>query len=217
MRAPAGRLERLEQVGDHRAARARGRARCSTRPLVGLDGDAVEVGGKAARRAANRLAFGRRRSCRKRLRAAHAGERFLRRRRRVNRAERGRAGGNRLAGFLDPRLQGERHAAGRWSAKRERQYEHIKEASERGEDEDTAEEIAARTVNKERARTARPRRRARRRPMTSRPGGAAACARIRPGGGPTPALRRGGKANVKGRSKMTKAELERAVGRDVDR
>src|SRR4029077_7562342 len=40
-----------------------------------------------------------------------------------------------------------------WSDKRERQYEHIKEGVlERGEDEDTAEEIAARTVNKERAR-----------------------------------------------------------------
>ena len=40
-----------------------------------------------------------------------------------------------------------------WSAKRERQYKHIKEGlKERGESEDTAEEIAARTVNKERAR-----------------------------------------------------------------
>ena len=40
-----------------------------------------------------------------------------------------------------------------WSDKRERQYEHIKEGLlDRGEDEDTAEEIAARTVNKERAR-----------------------------------------------------------------
>src|SRR4051794_19908072 len=40
-----------------------------------------------------------------------------------------------------------------WSAKRERQYEHIKESLEdRGETEDTAQEIAARTVNKERAR-----------------------------------------------------------------
>ena len=40
----------------------------------------------------------------------------------------------------------------KWSAKRERQYEHIKEGVlKRGEDEDTAEEIAARTVNKERA------------------------------------------------------------------
>ena len=41
-----------------------------------------------------------------------------------------------------------------WSNKRERQYEHIKEGLEqRGRDEDTAEEIAARTVNKERARS----------------------------------------------------------------
>ena len=41
-----------------------------------------------------------------------------------------------------------------WSAKRERQYEHIKEGlQERGRSEDTAEEIAARTVNKERARS----------------------------------------------------------------
>lgn len=39
-----------------------------------------------------------------------------------------------------------------WSDKRERQYEHIKDGLlERGETEDTAEEIAARTVNKERA------------------------------------------------------------------
>jgi plasmid stabilization system protein ParE len=40
-----------------------------------------------------------------------------------------------------------------WSDKRERQYEHIKEGLEdRGAPEDKAEEIAARTVNKERAR-----------------------------------------------------------------
>ena len=40
-----------------------------------------------------------------------------------------------------------------WTDKRERQYEHIKDGLlDRGEDEDTAEEIAARTVNKERAR-----------------------------------------------------------------
>src|SRR6266581_3013429 len=42
---------------------------------------------------------------------------------------------------------------GVWTAKRERQYEHIKEGLlERGETKDEAEEIAARTVNKERAR-----------------------------------------------------------------
>jgi len=40
-----------------------------------------------------------------------------------------------------------------WSSKRERQYKHIKEGlQERGTDENKAEEIAARTVNKERAR-----------------------------------------------------------------
>src|SRR5256885_721057 len=41
-----------------------------------------------------------------------------------------------------------------WNPKRERQYEHIKESlKERGAKEDKAEEIAARTVNKERARS----------------------------------------------------------------
>ena len=45
-----------------------------------------------------------------------------------------------------------------WSAKRERQYEHIKAGlKKRGRSEGAAEEIAARTVNKERARPARPR------------------------------------------------------------
>ena len=40
-----------------------------------------------------------------------------------------------------------------WSAKRERQYKHIKQGLKKsGRSEDTAEEIAARTVNKERAR-----------------------------------------------------------------
>ncbi len=40
-----------------------------------------------------------------------------------------------------------------WNAKRERQYEHIKEGlEERGRAEEEAEEVAARTVNKERAR-----------------------------------------------------------------
>jgi plasmid stabilization system protein ParE len=40
-----------------------------------------------------------------------------------------------------------------WNAKRERQYEHIKDGLlDRGSSEDKAEEIAARTVNKERAR-----------------------------------------------------------------
>ncbi len=41
---------------------------------------------------------------------------------------------------------------GAWSAKRERQYKHIKESErEAGRSEDRAEEIAARTVNKQRS------------------------------------------------------------------
>jgi plasmid stabilization system protein ParE len=47
----------------------------------------------------------------------------------------------------------------RWTATRERQYDHIKEGLlERGNSEDLAEEIAARTVNKERARAGEARR-----------------------------------------------------------
>ena len=49
-----------------------------------------------------------------------------------------------------------------WSKKRERQYDHIKEGLEdRGRSEDVAEEIAARTVNKERARSGEARQRSR--------------------------------------------------------
>ncbi len=40
-----------------------------------------------------------------------------------------------------------------WSKKRERQYEHVKESDlDKGRSEERSEEIAARTVNKERAR-----------------------------------------------------------------
>ncbi len=64
-----------------------------------------------------------------------------------------------------------------WSKKRERQYEHIKEGLEdSGRSEDEAEEIAARTVNKERARAGEAEQPAGRRPRTSRPAGAAGCA-----------------------------------------
>ncbi|MFI1676343.1 plasmid stabilization protein [Streptomyces sp. NPDC020607] len=50
-------------------------------------------------------------------------------------------------------MEGEHHAAG-FQPKRERQYEHIKEGTEkRGTSEGRAKEIAARTVNKERARS----------------------------------------------------------------
>ena len=59
-----------------------------------------------------------------------------------------------------------------WSDKRERQYEHIKKGlEERGDSESLSEEIAARTVNKERARAERPGSPVRHRSRTSRPAG----------------------------------------------
>ncbi len=103
-----------------------------------------------------------------------------------------------------------------WSKKRERQYDHIKEGlEERGRSEDEAEEIAARTVNKERARSGEARQRSRTSTediSSSRHGGLRSHSGA---GGRTrdqlyeEARRQG----VKGRSSMSKAELERAVGR----
>jgi hypothetical protein len=49
-----------------------------------------------------------------------------------------------------------------WSAKRERQYEHVKSGlKQRGRSHSEAEEIASRTVNKERARSGEARQRSR--------------------------------------------------------
>lgn len=101
-----------------------------------------------------------------------------------------------------------------WSAKRERQYEHIKDSvKERGESEDRAEEIAARTVNKERAQSgeARTPSKLSRTDMSSgRRGGQ----RSHSGGrGRTrdQLYEEAKRKNVKGRSTMTKAQLQRAV------
>ena len=103
-----------------------------------------------------------------------------------------------------------------WSDKRERQYEHIKEGlEEHGRPEDLAEEIAARTVNKERARAGE----ARTSSKTStddissgRRGGLRS--HRGPGGRTRDQLYEEAKhKNIKGRSKMTKAQLERAVDR----
>jgi len=103
-----------------------------------------------------------------------------------------------------------------WSDKRERQYEHIKESLlDRGESEDDAEEIAARTVNKERARQGEADESSelsREDISSGRRGG------LRSGKGP------GGRTyaqlydeakdlGIKGRSKMDKAQLRRAVNR----
>ena len=103
-----------------------------------------------------------------------------------------------------------------WNEKRERQYEHIKDGLlERGEDEDTAEEIAARTVNKERARAGEARQRSRSSVddiSSGRRGGLRS--HQGPGGRTKEQLyNEARRKNIKGRSTMTKAELERAVGR----
>ena len=103
-----------------------------------------------------------------------------------------------------------------WSKKRERQYDHIKEGlEERGRSEDEAEEIAARTVNKERARSGEAEQTSRTSTAdlsSSRRGGLRS---HRGSGGRTrdQLYEEARKKNVKGRSSMTKAELEKAVGR----
>jgi hypothetical protein len=103
-----------------------------------------------------------------------------------------------------------------WSAKRERQYEHIKEGQlEQGRDTATAKEIAARTVNKERARHGESRTASRTSTediSSSRRGGLRS--HKGPGGRTRDQLyEEARRRNIKGRSKMNKAQLERAVGR----
>jgi hypothetical protein len=103
-----------------------------------------------------------------------------------------------------------------WSAKRERQYEHIKEGvRERGEDEDTAEEIAARTVNKERARAGEAKEASRTSTEDISSGRRGGLRSHRGPGGRTrdQLYNEAREKNISGRSKMNKAELERAVGR----
>jgi len=100
--------------------------------------------------------------------------------------------------------------------KRARQYEHIKESlEEQGRSEGTAEEIAARTVNKERARhgEARESSTLSREDISSGRRGGLRSHRKGPRGRTRDQLYEEAKAKgVKGRSKMTKAELARAVG-----
>jgi hypothetical protein len=103
-----------------------------------------------------------------------------------------------------------------WSAKRERQYEHIKASAERrGESEDTAEEIAARTVNKERARAGESRTASRSSVKDISSGRRGGLRSHSGAGGRTrdQLYEEARRKNIRGRSKMTKAQLERAVGR----
>ncbi|MGO9854645.1 MAG: plasmid stabilization protein [Acidimicrobiales bacterium] len=103
-----------------------------------------------------------------------------------------------------------------WSAKRERQYEHIKSGLERrGDSEAEAEEIAARTVNKARARSGEAKRRSSISTQDISSGRRGGLRSHHGPGGPTrdqlyeEARRKG----IEGRSKMNKAQLARAVGR----
>jgi hypothetical protein len=103
-----------------------------------------------------------------------------------------------------------------WSAKRERQYEHIKEGlKDQGRSTDKAEEIAARTVNKERARAGEAKESSRLSKTdlsSSRRGGLRS--HTGPGGRTKAQLYNEAKdMNIEGRSTMSKSELERAVNR----
>ena len=101
--------------------------------------------------------------------------------------------------------------------KRARQYEHIKESElKQGASESTAEEIAARTVNKERARSgeAKTSSKLSRTDMSSSRRGGLRSGTNRPRGRTKEQLyAEARKLNVPGRSKMNKAQLQRAVDR----
>jgi hypothetical protein len=99
--------------------------------------------------------------------------------------------------------------------KRARQYEHIKESQlDRGAGEDRAEEVAARTVNKERARSGESRQRSRTstQDMSSSRRGGQRSGTSRPKGRTRDQLySEARKLGIEGRSKMDKSQLERAV------
>ncbi|WP_433337805.1 hypothetical protein [Spirillospora sp. CA-294931] len=105
-----------------------------------------------------------------------------------------------------------------WSAKRERQYEKIKSSQrERGASEDRAEEIAARTVNKNRARAGESRQASKISTQTKSPqkrGGQRSGRGLGPGGRTKEQLYAEAKRRkISGRSKMTKRELQDALAR----
>jgi hypothetical protein len=103
-----------------------------------------------------------------------------------------------------------------WSKKRERQYEHILEGlTESGRSEGQAEEIAARTVNKERARAGESETASRTSTEDISSGRRGGLRSHSGAGGRTrdQLYAEARKRNVKGRSTMTKAELERALSR----
>jgi hypothetical protein len=99
--------------------------------------------------------------------------------------------------------------------KRARQYEHIKEsAKDQGASEDRAEEIAARTVNKERARSGESRTRSRTSTQDmspSRRGGRRSGTNRAKGRTRDQLYEEAKKLNIEGRSSMSKDQLQRAV------
>jgi hypothetical protein len=99
--------------------------------------------------------------------------------------------------------------------KRARQYEHIKDSQlDRGTSEDRAEEIAARTVNKERAQAGESRQRSRTsvKDMSPSRRGGQRSGTDRPKGRTRDQLySEARKLGVEGRSKMNKSQLQRAV------
>jgi hypothetical protein len=102
-----------------------------------------------------------------------------------------------------------------WSAKRERQYLHIKGSQEdRGASEGTAKRIAARTVNKERARAGESRQASRTSTHDMSSGRRGGLRSHRGPGGRTreQLYREAQKRGIRGRSKMSKSQLEKAVG-----
>lgn len=104
-----------------------------------------------------------------------------------------------------------------WNPKRERQYEHIKQGLEkRGEGEDKAEEIAARTVNMERARSGEAETASRTsvEDISSGRRGGLRSHRGGPRGRTKEQLYEEARdMGVEGRSRMSKAQLQRAVDR----
>ncbi|MEV6644014.1 plasmid stabilization protein [Amycolatopsis sp. NPDC051371] len=105
-----------------------------------------------------------------------------------------------------------------WSKKRERQYEHVKDSAEdRGASTGRAKEIAARTVNKNRAQSGESRQASKTSVKDKSPqqrGGERSGNRKGPGGPTKDQLyNEAKKRNINGRSTMTKKELERALGK----
>ena len=103
-----------------------------------------------------------------------------------------------------------------WSNKRERQYAHIKSGlKKQGQNEDTAEEIAARTVNKERARAGEAKQASRTSTQDISSGRRGGLRSHRGPGGRTKEqlYNEAKRMNIKGRSRMNKQQLQRAVDR----